>query len=89
MSGSGDGDEGERGDWCHEPRTSWTASGTFRPAAFFADVFSKFNRLRGRGELCDITIRIGKRLFPAHKLLLVSCSPYFEAMFLSGLTESR
>lgn len=61
----------------------------FKPDGFFANVFSKFERLRGQGELCDIAIRVGGRLFPAHKLVLVSSSPYFEAMFLSGLAESR
>ena len=47
MSGSGDGDEGGRGDWCHEPRMSLTASGTFRPVEVKAHGMC--------GKLCVIT----------------------------------
>ncbi len=62
---------------------------TYRCDAHFAEVLSKLEVLRTRQDLCDITMVIEGREFHAHKLILVSCSPYFEAMFLSGMAESR
>ena len=53
------------------------------------EVLSQLAKLRARGELCDIVIRIQGREFQAHKLILISCSLYFRAMFLSGMAESR
>ena len=61
----------------------------YKPGGHFTAVFSKLTKLKVSDELCDITIKIESREFRAHKLILISCCPYFEAMFLSGMSESR
>ena len=61
----------------------------YKPDGHFTAVFSKLAKLKVSDELCDITVKIESREFRAHKLILISCSPYFEAMFLSGMSESR
>ena len=38
---------------------------------------------------CDVTIIIGKRQFLAHKAVLAAASPFFKAMFSSGMEEER
>ncbi|KAG9510978.1 Kelch-like protein 20, partial [Fragariocoptes setiger] len=48
-----------------------------------------FDELRSSGRLCDITLIVGKKEIPAHKVILSGCSPYFLAMFTSSLSESR
>ncbi|KAK9502604.1 hypothetical protein O3M35_011343 [Rhynocoris fuscipes] len=47
------------------------------------------NDLRKQNEFCDITIVAEGQKFPAHRIVLSSFSPYFKAMFLSKLAESR
>lgn len=44
--------------------------------------------LRGRAQLCDVTIRVGKKRIQTHRLVLASFSSYFQAMFTGGLAES-
>merc|ERR1711935_162146 len=40
-------------------------------------------------SLCDVTLKIQARQFHAHKTILASSSPYFEAMFTSCMEESQ
>lgn len=62
----------------------------FSPQNCFAIAFSKLEKLRKNHELCDVVVNLEGREFYAHKLILVSCCPYFEAMLLtSGMSESR
>ncbi|XP_048866237.1 kelch-like protein 40a isoform X1 [Brienomyrus brachyistius] len=37
----------------------------------------------------DCVLKIKDREFPCHRLVLAACSPYFKAMFLSDLEESK
>ncbi|XP_077998525.1 kelch-like protein 17 [Glandiceps talaboti] len=53
------------------------------------DAFVAMYRMRQRGVLCDITLKVGLGRIPAHKLVLASCSPYFQAMFTSDMSECR
>ena len=39
------------------------------------------NRMRINGQLCDVKLKSGMVVVPAHKLVLASVSPYFYAMF--------
>ncbi|XP_077594115.1 kelch-like protein 8 [Stigmatopora nigra] len=41
------------------------------------------------GELCDVTLKVGSKLIPCHKLVLACVIPYFRAMFLSEMTEAK
>ncbi|KAM4710174.1 kelch-like protein 8 isoform 2-T3 [Discoglossus pictus] len=41
------------------------------------------------GELCDVTLKIGSKLIPCHKLVLACVIPYFRAMFLSDMAEAK
>ncbi|XP_029826385.2 kelch-like ECH-associated protein 1 [Ixodes scapularis] len=43
--------------------------------------------MRRQRVLCDVEIRVGSESFPAHRLVLLSMSPYFRAMFAGGLRE--
>ena len=61
----------------------------YRPRDHFSDIFTQLSKLRKADQLCDISIVIGNIKFRAHKVILISSSPYFEAMFLSGLSESN
>lgn len=55
------------------------------------DTLSIMHDLRLSGLLCDVTIKLKyngvKREFPAHRLVLSACSPYFRAMFTGGCRE--
>lgn len=46
------------------------------------------NELRKQGSLCDVTLVAEGRQFPVHKVVLVSSSPYFRAMFNGTMSES-
>lgn len=45
---------------------------------------SCFNEMRIAGEMTDVEIVVEDREFPAHKLILAGCSPYFRGMFRGG-----
>lgn len=47
------------------------------------------NDLRKAGQFCDVTLSVDGTKFPAHRNVLSSFSPYFRAMFLSKLAESK
>ncbi|KAJ8675454.1 hypothetical protein QAD02_011240 [Eretmocerus hayati] len=47
-----------------------------------------FAKLLNTGYLSDVTLVVGKREFPAHKLVLSTRSPVFRAMFGSNMLES-
>ncbi len=45
--------------------------------------------LRNDRNLCDIILCVGEEEFPAHRVVLASSSPYFNAMFTNEHLESR
>ena len=44
---------------------------------------------REEGELIDVTVVAGKARFDAHRLVLKSAIPYFQAMFSQGFLEKK
>lgn len=49
---------------------------------------SQLRHLLERNCFTDITLAVGKNQIQAHRIVLCAASPYFEAMFMSGLSES-
>lgn len=45
-------------------------------------------RLWTTGDHSDVTIEVGEKTFNCHKSILAAMSPYFDAMFSSGMRES-
>ncbi|XP_067952202.1 kelch-like ECH-associated protein 1 [Watersipora subatra] len=51
------------------------------------DSFEKLNLLRQNGQLCDVTLVSGRERFACHRVVLASASPYFNAMYTTGMLE--
>ncbi|KAG8454845.1 hypothetical protein GDO86_001168 [Hymenochirus boettgeri] len=53
--------------------------------------FEKMDELRKENLLCDVLLRVSykgkEKYFPAHKIVLASCSPFFRAMFTNNFRE--
>ena len=54
---------------------------------FTATVMSNLYVLMKSGEFCDIVLNVDNRDFNVHKAVLVSSSPYFDAMFRGNMSE--
>lgn len=65
------------------------SSSWYKPKLLFYDTFGKLSKLRRDYILCDVIIKVNNKEFHAHKNVLAASSPYFEAMFLSGMVESH
>ena len=50
--------------------------------------FSGLNELRKAGFFCDVTLVAGESELQAHRVVLASSSPYFNAMFTTKMVES-
>ena len=61
----------------------------FRNTEHCTKAFQTMNSLRLQNILCDVVIKTGLVEFPAHKVVLASCSAYFYAMFTGELSESK
>ncbi|XP_075225417.1 kelch-like protein 24 isoform X2 [Lycorma delicatula] len=53
------------------------------------EILQGLNDLRKNGQFCDVTLSVDGVKFLAHRNVLSSFSPYFKAMFLSKLAESK
>eukprot|EP00058_Branchiostoma_floridae_P025998 XP_002611488.1 hypothetical protein BRAFLDRAFT_63877 [Branchiostoma floridae] len=65
-----------------------------RPRSYQDDSYRKWflgtvGDLQKAGVLQDVVIEVEDRRFPCHRLVLSAASPYFRAMFTSGMAESR
>lgn len=51
------------------------------------NVFEYLDKMRRKGDLCDVTLIGTSREIQAHKAVLAACSPYFESMFIGEFSE--
>ena len=49
--------------------------------------FQYLEKFRQKGELCDATLLVGDKEIKAHRVVLASCSEYFESMFIGEFAE--
>lgn len=62
----------------------------FFSKAHSSAMLQELRRMREVGLLCDVTLRIsGGQSLRAHKVVLCAASPFFAAMFSSGMKESE
>ncbi|XP_043466552.1 kelch-like protein 18 [Leptopilina heterotoma] len=54
-----------------------------------AQGFPIFEDIRRQGKLCDVTLKVDDQSFSAHRIVLAATIPYFNAMFLNNMSESK
>ncbi|XP_077997874.1 kelch-like protein 25 [Glandiceps talaboti] len=72
-------------------KTGWNSDGsvlTYRDQNHSRLCSLRFEELRQHRQLCDVTLVVEDKDFPCHRLILAANSPFFKAMFLSGMQES-
>ena len=52
-------------------------------------LLTKFAQFREQGEFIDVSLKVGKEVFSAHRIVLAASSDYFHAMFAHGMKESN
>ena len=60
----------------------------FQNDHFAEESFCTMNELRKEEKLCDVILKVDKREFYVHKVVLAATSPYLKAMFTNGMLES-
>ena len=48
-------------------------------------ILTTMNSLRKMDKLCDVSLKVQDRVFPAHRIVLAACSDYFFAMFTGNV----
>lgn len=61
----------------------------FQQNDLFPSAFPTMEEIRRQGKLCDVVLKIDDQSFSAHKIVLASTIPYFNAMFTTDMVESR
>ena len=73
-----------------EPDDARTTSQTFVSTSHSLTLLRELRKMRESGSLCDVTLRVGGGLcLHAHRIVLCAASPFFSAMFTSGMKESE
>lgn len=62
---------------------------TFEVSGMLQSSFNKLFEFLQKEILCDVVIKAGSKSIKCHRNVLASCSPYFQAMFTSQLSESK
>ena len=52
-------------------------------------LLTKCSQFREQGEFIDVSLKVGKDVFSAHRIVLAASSDYFHAMFAGGMKESN
>ncbi|CAB3243823.1 unnamed protein product [Arctia plantaginis] len=60
---------------------------TFCMGNYVSDFMKMMFTMRSHHMLTDVVLEVGNELFHVHKVVLAAGSPYFKAMFTSGLKE--
>ncbi|XP_063532642.1 kelch-like ECH-associated protein 1B [Cydia strobilella] len=60
---------------------------TFCMGNYVSDFMKMMFTMRSHHMLTDVVLEVGSELFHVHKVVLAAGSPYFKAMFTSGLKE--
>uniref|UniRef100_A0A2A4JEC7 Kelch-like protein diablo n=4 Tax=Heliothis virescens TaxID=7102 RepID=A0A2A4JEC7_HELVI len=60
---------------------------TFCMGNYISDFMKMMFTMRSHHMLTDVVLEVGNELFHVHKVVLAAGSPYFKAMFTSGLKE--
>lgn len=55
----------------------------------FNSSFQMMESIRREGKLCDVTLKVGEHSVTAHRIVLAANVPYFRAMFIHNMVESR
>ena len=53
----------------------------------FKKTFGFLDKMRKKGELCDITLIANEKEIKAHRAVLAAASPFFESMFVGEFSE--
>ncbi|CAG0883555.1 unnamed protein product [Darwinula stevensoni] len=61
----------------------------YQQKEFSTAAFPIMEEIRRQGKLCDITLKVDGHQFTAHRIVLASTIPYFQAMFTSDMLESK
>ena len=73
----------------HDISTDADEDKTPLSSQFHRGVLQKVHNLRVHRKLCDVVLRVDDREIPTHRAILAAVSPYFQAMFTTGLMESN
>lgn len=60
----------------------------FKDQNLIRNSFPNFEQIRRKGKLCDVTLIVDQQKYSAHKIVLAATIPFFDAMFLSGMSEA-
>ncbi|XP_076353062.1 actin-binding protein IPP-like [Tachypleus tridentatus] len=66
-----------------------TAKHNFHSWDYINSILTSLNKLRENRKFSDVIISVADEEFFAHRVVLAASSPYFEAMFSSGLAEQQ
>ncbi|XP_060522412.1 kelch-like protein 18 [Cylas formicarius] len=61
----------------------------FQQNDLFPSAFPLMADIRRQGKLCDVVLKVDGQHFSAHKIVLAATIPYFNAMFMNDMVESR
>ena len=52
-------------------------------------LLSKCAQFKEEGQFIDVLLKVGKDIFPVHRIVLAANSEYFYAMFTNGMKEAN